>query len=100
MALSTSITGGGTGNYHFSGLPFNIDVSDNAGPGTLIMDSVDIDRTASGVINMGVANPSGTDGDQLRILQIEDNAGFRTLPISQAAANDFFEFVYNYRTTA
>ena len=100
VALSTSITGGGTGNYHFSGLPFNIDVSDNAGPGTLIMDSVDIDRTASGVINMAVANPLGTDGDQLRILQIEDNAGFRSLPISQAAANDFFEFVYNYRTTA
>ena len=64
------------------------------------MDSVDIDRTASGVINMAVANPLGTDGDQLRILQIEDNAGFRSLPISQAAANDFFEFVYNYRTTA
>ena len=64
------------------------------------MDSVDIDRTASGVINMAVSNPSGTDGDQLRILQIEDNASFRALPISQAAANDFFEFVYNYRTTA
>ena len=64
------------------------------------MDSVDIDRTASGVINMAVSNPSGTDGDQLRILQIEDNGSFQTLPISQAAAADFFEFTYNYRTTA
>ena len=74
-------------------------MSDNAGAGTLIMDSVDINRTASGVINMAVSNPSGTDGNQLRILQIEDNAGFQPLQISQAAANDFFEFTYNYRTT-
>ena len=98
VALSTSITGGGTGNYHFSGLPFNIDVSDNAGAGAIMLDRVDINRTASGVVNMVVANAGGTDGSQLRILQIEDNAGFQPLTIGQAAVNDFFEFTYNYRT--
>ena len=64
-----------------------------------MLDSVDINRTASGVVNMVVANAGGTDGSQLRILQIEDNAGFQPLTIGQAAANDFFEFNYNYRTT-
>ena len=98
VQLNTSISGGGTGNYLFGGLPFNLDVSDNAGAGTLIMDSVDIDRTASGVINMAVSNPSGTDGDQLRILQTNDVDSFTALGISQAAASDFFEFTYNYRT--
>ena len=99
IQLAGSISGGGAGSYLFDGLPFNIDVSDNAGAGAIMLDSVDINRTASGVVNMVVANAGGTDGSQLRILQIEDNAGFQPLTIGQAAVNDFFEFTYNYRTT-
>ena len=94
------ITAGGTGDYVISGLPFNYDVSHNAGKGAVACDSVDFDRTASGIVGICVGAQSGTDSDFLRILQIEDNAGFRTLPISQAAASDFFEFTYTYATTA
>ena len=100
VALAGSITAGGTGNYIISGLPFNYDVSHNAGKGAVACDSVDFDRTASGIVGICVGAASGTDSDFLRILQIEDDASFRTLPISQAAANDFFEFTYTYATTA
>ena len=100
VALAGSITGGGTDNYIISGLPFNYDVSHNAGKGAVACDSVDFDRTASGIVGICVGAASGTDSDFLRILQIEDDASFRTLPISQAAANDFFEFTYTYATTA
>ncbi len=100
VALAGSITAGGTGNYIISGLPFNYDVSHNAGKGAVACDSVDFNRTASGIVGICVGAASGTDSDFLRILQIEDNAGFQTLPISQAAANDFFEFTYTYATTA
>ena len=100
VQLAGSITAGGTGNYIISGLPFNYDVSHNAGKGAVACDSVDFDRTASGIVGICVGAASGTDSDFLRILQIEDDAGFRTLPISQAAASDFFEFTYTYATTA
>ena len=100
VALAGSITAGGTGDYVISGLPFNYDVSHNAGYGAVACDSVDFDRTASGIVGICVGAASGTDSDFLRILQIEDNAGFQTLPISQAAASDFFEFTYTYATTA
>ena len=100
VALAGSITGGGTDNYIISGLPFNYDVSHNAGKGAVACDSVDFDRTTSGIVGICVGAASGTDSDFLRILQIEDDASFRTLPISQAAANDFFEFTYTYATTA
>ena len=100
VALAGSITAGGTGNYIISGLPFNYDVSHNAGKGAVACDSVDFDRTASGIVGICVGAQSGTDSDFLRILQIEDSASFRTLPISQAAAADFFEFTYTYATTA
>ena len=101
VQLAGSISAGGTGSYHFGGMPFNIDVSDNAGAGTLIADSVNFSGTDdAGKYGIAVSNPSGTDGSQLRILQINDNEGFGALPISAAAASDFFEFVYNYRTTA
>ena len=101
VALAGSITGGGTGNYHFSGLPFNIDVSDNAGAGSIFADSVDFTGSDdAAVYSLGVGNPSGTDGSQLRIVQTNDVDGFSITNISTAAANDFFEFVYNYRTTA
>ena len=100
VALAGSITGGGTDNYIISGLPFNYDVSHNAGKGAVACDSVDFDRTASGIVGICVGAASGTDSDFLRILQIEDDASFRTLPISQAAANDIFEFTYTYATTA
>ena len=100
VALAGSITAGGTGNYIISGLPFNYDVSHNAGKGAVACDSVDFDRTASGIVGICVGAASGTDSDFLRILQIEDNAGFQTLPISQAAGSDFFEFTYTYATTA
>ena len=100
VALAGSITAGGTGDYVISGLPFNYDVSHNAGYGAVACDSVDFDRTASGIVGICVGAASGTDSDFLRILQIEDDAGFRTLPISQAAASDFFEFTYTYATTA
>ena len=100
VQLAGSITAGGTGNYIISGLPFNYDVSHNAGHGAVACDSVDFNRTASGIVGICVGAASGTDSDFLRILQIEDNAGFQTLPISQAAASDFFEFTYTYATTA
>tara|TARA_B100000401_G_C52776144_1_gene705764 strand:+ start:588 stop:1586 length:999 start_codon:yes stop_codon:yes gene_type:complete len=100
VALAGSITGGGTGDYVISGLPFNYDVSHNAGYGAVACDSVDFDRTASGIVGICIGAQSGTDSDFLRILQIEDSASFRTLPISQAAAADFFEFTYTYATTA
>ena len=89
VALAGSITAGGTGNYIISGLPFNYDVSHNAGKGAVACDSVDFDRTASGIVGICVGAASGTDSDFLRILQIEDNAGFQTLPISKAAASRF-----------
>ena len=100
VQLAGSITAGGTGNYIISGLPFNYDVSHNAGYGAVACDSVDFNRTATGIVGICVGAASGTDSDFLRILQIEDDAGFRTLPISQAAASDFFEFTYTYATTA
>ena len=100
VALAGSITAGGTGNYIISGLPFNYDVSHNAGMGAVACDSIDFDRTTSGIVGICVGAASGTDSDFLRILQIEDDASFRTLPISQAAANDFIEFTYTYATTA
>ena len=100
VALAGSITAGGTGDYVISGLPFNYDVSHNAGYGAVACDSVDFDRTDTGIVGICVGAASGTDSDFLRILQIEDDASFRTLPISQAAAADFFEFTYTYATTA
>ena len=100
VQLAGSISAGGTGSYLFGGLPFNIDVSDNAGAGSILADSVDFAGSDdAAVYALTVSNPSGTDGNQLRILQIEDNAGFQPLTIGQAAVNDFFEFTYNYRTT-
>ncbi len=44
VQLAGSISAGGTGSYLFGGLPFNIDVSDNAGAGTILADSVDFNR--------------------------------------------------------
>jgi len=100
VQLSTSITAGGTGSYFFSGLPFNIDVSDNAGAGTLVADSVNFSGTDdAGKYGIVVSNPSGTDGSDLRIIQTNDNEGFGALPISAAATDDFFEFTYTYATT-
>ena len=74
-------------------------MSDNAGAGSILTDSVQLEGSSNAAVYaLTVSNPSGTDGNQLRILQIEDNAGFQPLTIGQAAVNDFFEFTYNYRT--
>ena len=101
VQLAGSISAGGTGSYLFGGLPFNIDVSDNAGAGSILADSVDFAGSDdAAVYALTVSNPSGTDGNQLRILQTNDVDSFTALGISQAAASDFFEFTYNYRTTA
>jgi hypothetical protein len=96
----SSIGSAGSGAYLFGGLPFNIDVSHNAGAGTLVMDDVATGRTAANIIGIGVTNPSGSDGDKLRVTIVEDDASFQTLQISQAASADFFEFTYHYATTA
>jgi hypothetical protein len=96
----SSIGSAGSGAYLFGGLPFNIDVSHNAGAGTLVMDSVATGRTTANIIGIAVTNPSGSDGDKLRVTMVEDDAGFQTLQISQAASADFFEFTYHYATTA
>ena len=101
VQLAGSISAGGTGSYLFGGLPFNINVSDNAGAGSILADSVDFAGSDdAAVYALTVSNPSGTDGNQLRILQTNDVDSFTALGISQAAASDFFEFTYNYRTTA
>tara|TARA_Y100001963_G_scaffold7046_1_gene9096 strand:- start:1239 stop:1976 length:738 start_codon:yes stop_codon:yes gene_type:complete len=100
VQLSTSITAGGTGNYTFSGLPFNIDASDNAGAGVLLADDVNFSGTNdAGKYGIALSNPSGTDGSDLRLVQMNDDEGFGTLPISAAATDDFFEFTYIYATT-
>ena len=71
VQLAGSISAGGTGSYLFGGLPFNIDVSDNAGAGSILADSVDFAGSDdAAVYALTVSNPSGTDGNQLRILKI------------------------------
>ena len=101
VQLAGSISAGGTGEYRFGGLPFNIDASDNGGAGSIFADSVDFTGSDdAAVYSLGVGNPSGTDGSQLRIVQTKDDSTFAITNISTAAANDFFEFTYNYRTTA
>ena len=102
VQLAGSISGGGTGNYFFGGLPFNIDFSDDAGgAGSISADDVDFSGSDDGgIMGITVSNPSSTDDNKLRILLTQDNQSHLPLPISQAAASDFFNFTYNYRTTA
>ena len=102
VMLAGSISGGGTGGYFFGGLPFNIDFSDDAGgAGSISADDVDFSGSDDGgIMGITVSNPSSTDDNKLRILQTQDGQSHLQLPISQAAASDFFNFTYNYRTTA
>ena len=102
VQLAGSISAGGTGSYLFGGLPFNLDVSDNAGAGSILTDSVQLEGSSNAAVYaLTVSNPSGTDGNQLRILHsLDGDTSFVALDINKAAANDFFEFTYNYRTTA
>ena len=102
VQLAGSISAGGTGSYLFGGMPFNIDVSDNAGAGSVLTDSVQLEGSSNAAVYaLTVSNPSGTDGNQLRILHsLDGDTSFVDLDIDKAAANDFFEFTYNYRTTA
>ena len=101
VQLAGSISAGGTGSYLFGGLPFNLDVSDNAGAGSILTDSVQLEGSSNAAVYaLTVSNPSGTDDNKLRILQTQDNQSHLQLPISQAAASDFFNFTHNYRTTA
>jgi len=102
VQLAGSISAGGTGSYLFGGLPFNIDVSDNAGAGSVLTDSVQLEGSSNAAVYaLTVSNASGTDGNQLRILHsLDGDVSFVDLDIDKAAANDFFEFTYNYRTTA
>ena len=77
-------------------------MSDNAGAGSVLTDSVQLEGSSNAAVYaLTVSNPSGTDGNQLRILHsLDGDTSFVALDINKAAANDFFEFTYNYRTTA
>lgn len=96
ITLASSITAGGTGDFHVTGLPFS-KAADYFPVGSVFLIGVDYTATANLVCSFVT---SAGEETTLKILETNDNASFSDVQVSGLAANDRIVMSITYITGA
>lgn len=91
IKLAAAITGGGTGLFQITGLPFAKGANTSWGAGTVFTSNFDY-----GGVSLAVTFATSSSGSGLVMIGSNDNAGWSYSQISGAAANDEFSFTISY----
>ena len=96
IVLAGSVTGGGSGNMHFSGFPFPYDASLNTGDTSMCnVQGVDFNTSA---VQLSLVRQSGADTNVFVIVETFHNAAQQVVQAGEFAANDTIRSTVTYLT--